>query len=112
MERRLGFSQQYFQFLANVALSQLQDSVFPLPMTSYSATDILSRFGLEFDVIYIDAPHDEDEVARDIRRCYDLLRPGGTMFGDDYAIAEPGVIKAMNRFAAGRGLYLSVAREK
>jgi len=109
---RHGFPQQYFQFLANVALSNLQDSIFPLPMTSYSATDILARFGLKFDVIYIDAHHDEEEVISDIRRCFNLLRGGGTMFGDDYSTQEPGVIKAVNRFAADHGLYLSVAREK
>jgi predicted O-methyltransferase YrrM len=107
-----GFPQQYFQFIANVVLSNLQDSIFPLPMTSYSATDILARSGLKFDVIYIDAHHDEDEVLSDIRRSFGLLRAGGTMFGDDYAVEEPGVIKAVNRFAADHGLYLNVAKEK
>ncbi len=107
-----GFPQQYFQFLANVALSGLQEVIFPLPMTSYCATDILGLSGILFDVIYIDAHHDEDEVMRDVRRCYDLLRVGGIMFGDDYSPAEPGVIKAVNGFAAERGLYLSTQQEK
>ena len=107
-----GFPQQDFQFLANVALSGLQEAIFPLPMTAYSATDILGLSGVVFDLIYIDAHHDEDEVMRDVSRCYELLRAGGVMFGDDYSPAEPGVIKAVNRFAADRGLYLSTQQEK
>jgi SAM-dependent methyltransferase len=107
-----GFPQQYFQFLANVALSGLQEAIFPLPMTSYCATDILKLSGVVFDLIYIDAHHDEDEVIRDVRRCYDLLRVGGVMLGDDYSAAEPGVIRAVNRFAADQGLYLTTQQEK
>jgi SAM-dependent methyltransferase len=107
-----GYPQQYFQFLANVLLTDLQDAIFPLPMTSYSATNMIANAGLEFDLVYIDAHHDEDEVAGDLRRCYPLLRPGGIMFGDDYSGVEPGVIKAVNRFAAEGGLYLSTAQEK
>jgi len=107
-----GFPQQYFQFLANVVLSGLQESIFPLPMTSYCAGDILSRAGMQFDVIYIDAHHDEDEVISDMRRCYGLLRAGGMMFGDDYTPAETGVVKAVNRFVADQGLYLSTQQEK
>ena len=107
-----GYPQQYFQFLANVILSGMQDAVFPMPMTSYAATDILSASDLRFEVIYIDAHHDEDEVYSDIRRCWKLLRPGGTMFGDDYLVTEPGVVKAVNRFAADTGLYLHTQAEK
>jgi SAM-dependent methyltransferase len=107
-----GFPQQYFQFLANVAISGLQTAIFPLPMTSYSAADVLTRRGLNFDLIYIDAHHDEEEVGGDIRRWYKLLRPGGIMFGDDYSIGEVGVIRAVNRFAADQGLYLRTVKEK
>lgn len=107
-----GFPQQYFQFLANVVLSQLQEAIFPMPMTSYAATDILRASGLKFDLIYIDAHHDEDEVLSDMKRCYELLRTGGIMLGDDYMNSEPGVIKAVNRFVAENALYLNTAQEK
>jgi SAM-dependent methyltransferase len=112
LDLKHGFPQQYFQFLANVVHSGLQEQIFPLPMTSYCATDILQQAGMEFDVIYIDAHHDEDEVIGDMRRCYKLLRPGGMMFGDDYTPAETGVVKAVNRFVADHGLYLTTSQEK
>jgi len=109
---RNGFPQQYYQFLANVVLSGMQEVIFPLPMTSYAATDILLASDLRFEVIYIDAHHDEDEVFGDMRRCWKLLKPGGMMFGDDYLVTEPGVVKAVNRFAADSGLYLHTQQEK
>jgi SAM-dependent methyltransferase len=107
-----GFPQQYFQFLANVVHTKMQDAIFPMPMTSYAAASILVDSGLQFDMIYIDAHHDEEEVYGDIARCYPLLRKGGIMLGDDYLRSEIGVIKAVNRFAAENALYLTSAQEK
>ena len=112
LDLKHGYPQQYFQFLANVVLSGLQDAIFPLPMTSYCATDVIGAAGVQFDLIYIDAHHDEQEVFDDIRRCFPLLRPEGIMFGDDYMASEPGVVRAVNRFVADHGLYLNTAQEK
>ena len=107
-----GFPMQYFQFLANVVHSQQQDAIFPLPMTSYSATNIIASTDLRFDLVYIDAHHDEEEVYSDMKRCWDLLKPGAMMFGDDYLMNDRGVIAAVNRFAYEQKLYLSTAQEK
>jgi len=107
-----GFPMQYFQFLANVIHSNLQEVIFPLPMTSYSATNILSATELRFDLIYIDAHHDEEEVLGDIRRFFPRLRAGGIMMGVDYSPQERGVLRAVNRFAADEGLYLATQQEK
>jgi hypothetical protein len=38
-------------------------------MTSYAATGILRDAGMTFDVTYIDAHHDEEEVLGDMKRC-------------------------------------------
>ena len=112
LDLRTGFPMQYFQFLANVMHSGLQEHIFPLPMTSYCAVDILQHAGIDFDLIYIDAHHDEEEVFADMRRCYKLVRAGGMMFGDDYTPGETGVVKAVNRFVADHGLYLTTSAEK
>ena len=112
LDLKNGYPQQYYQFLANVVLSNMRDVIFPMPMTSYAATDILLASTLRFELIYIDAHHDEDEVYGDVKRCWKLLRPGGTMFGDDYLVTEPGVVKAVNRFAAEGGHYLHTQAEK
>ena len=62
-------------------------------MTSYSATDILARVGLKFDVIYIDAQHDEVEAISDFTRCFELRLPGGTMFGDAMRLPHPSILE-------------------
>ena len=112
LDLKHGFPQQYFQFLANIVLSKLEDAIFPMPMTSYAAGTILAEVGMTFDFAYIDAHHDEEEVLGDIRRFYALLRPGGIMMGDDYSPQERGVLKAVNRFVADEGLYLATQQEK
>ena len=64
LELKNGFPRQYFQFLANVVLSGLQDAIFPMPMTSYSATDILSASQLRFELIYLNAQHEKWAIAK------------------------------------------------
>ena len=42
-----------------------------------------------YDFAYIDAAHDPQSVATDTRNCIRLVRIGGIVGGDDYAITEP-----------------------
>jgi hypothetical protein len=46
-------------------------------------------------MIYIDASHEHQEVAADIRGWWRQLRSGGVMVGDDYTTVWPGVIRAV-----------------
>jgi predicted O-methyltransferase YrrM len=56
------------------------------------------KFG-KADLIYIDADHTFNSVYPDITEFWNLLSPGGVMFGDDYNDTWPGVKKAVNLFA-------------
>ena len=56
------------------------------------------KFG-KADLIYIDADHTFNSVHHDITEFWDLLRPGGVIFGDDYNDTWPGVKEAVNLFA-------------
>ena len=96
---RHGFPSLYYQFLANVAHTGHQDKVVPFPNT----TEIASRFfktvrGLEVDLLYIDAGHYFEDVFSDLRNWWPLVRPGGTIFGDDFSANFPGVEQAVRRF--------------
>ena len=35
------------------------------------------------DFVYLDAAHEKGETLIEIRRAFDLLRPGGVLVGDD-----------------------------
>lgn len=109
---RHGYPRMFEQFLRNMMHAGIMDDVFPLPMTTTAAAHLLKRLGLRADAIYIDAGHNEEEVYLDLRLYHDLLRPGGVLFGDDYDAAWPGVVAAVNRFAAEQRCMLQTAWPK
>lgn len=43
---------------------------------------------------------------------YDLLCPGGVIFGDDYSSGWPGVVSATNRFVAEKQIFLTALHGK
>jgi cephalosporin hydroxylase len=102
----------FFQFLRNMQHAEILDDVFPLPMTSTSAAHLLKRIGIQADAIYIDAGHHEEEVLLDLRLYNEVLRPGGILFGDDYHESWPGVVRAVDSFAAERGYTLRISSPK
>lgn len=98
-----GFPTVFYQFLANVHLRRLADKIVPLPLDSVNAASLLTEIDLVADAIYIDGAHDYVSVRRDLEVYWPLLRPGGLMFGDDYASYAPGVIRAVDEFARDIG---------
>jgi hypothetical protein len=112
MKLRHGFPDIYGQFLANVILSGHAETILPLPVTSTCGAEMFRHFGVVADMIYIDAGHQEDEVALDLRRYWPLLRPGGYMIGDDYTDHWVGVRRAVVKFCAETDLRLVSNIEK
>jgi hypothetical protein len=107
-----GYPRIFWQFVYNMIKAEVIDSVYPLPMTSSAAYYLLKRFGLQADMIYIDAGHEHNEVYTDLTMYYNLLRPGGVIFGDDYSGIWPGVVSATNTFAAEKQLVLTALHGK
>ena len=104
-----GYPRVYYQFLANVMKSGLQDVVIPFPNTSAIAARWLRKAGLRPQLIYVDASHDYEDVLLDLELYWEVLAPGGVLFGDDYTNREfPGVRTAVEEFTrpgARGGLY-------
>jgi predicted O-methyltransferase YrrM len=78
------------------------DNVRPLQMTSHEASAALSD--QQFDMIFIDAEHDYDNVKADIAAWLPRLKPGGLLCGHDYIDCYPGVLKAVGELIPGFGL--------
>lgn len=53
-----------------------------------------------FDFVYIDADHSLESVAEDIGLWWPKLQPAGILAGHDYDGRHPGVIQAVDEFAA------------
>lgn len=94
-----GYPTVYYTFLNNMLCDGLQPYVTPFPATSFVAQRWFGAKQLQADMIYIDAAHEYEEVAADIRNWWKILRPGGIMIGDDYQTVWPGVIRAVEEAA-------------
>ncbi|HUG92288.1 MAG TPA: class I SAM-dependent methyltransferase [Planctomycetaceae bacterium] len=108
---RHGYPTLYYQFLANVMHRRCEDVVVPLANTSDNAARWLIHQQIMADLVYVDGSHEEDDVYRDVCGFWRLLRPGGTMFGDDWHAYWHGVICAVSRFAREQGLPVQVSEQ-
>jgi predicted O-methyltransferase YrrM len=98
----------YEQFLFNVKMSGHEERIIPVWNFTRWAADCLRHWGVVADLLYIDAAHDEDAVLDDLRRYWEILRPGGIMFGDDYSPTYCGVPQALQRFCKEKGRTFQV----
>ena len=104
LRMRNGRPDLYNTFLNNVISNKCQKYITPFPITSEAAFFVLEKLNISSDLIYIDAGHEYESVARDIRMYWSLLSESGLMILDDY-IGYPGVTRAVNEFALEVGLY-------
>ncbi|MGE0761007.1 MAG: class I SAM-dependent methyltransferase [Pirellulaceae bacterium] len=71
-----------------------------------STTEAADRFpAASCDLILLDASHDFESVCADLDAWYPKLRPGGTLFCDDFDPRWPGVQRAVH----ARGLVGAMA---
>lgn len=89
----------YEQFLKNVIGTQNTDIITPLPLPASQAAIILRQTGFVADMVYIDGAHNYHDVIADCRNYFKLVRPGGVIFGDDFAAGHFGVVRAVAEFA-------------
>ncbi|MEX1109122.1 MAG: class I SAM-dependent methyltransferase [Dongiaceae bacterium] len=111
LKLKQGYPTLYMTFLANVIEAGATERIVPFPVASTAAARFLAAHNILFDLIYIDAAHQYEEVKLDLDLFWPLVRPGGVMFGDDYDDAFPGVIRAVDEFAAAIGGRLQVNRK-
>ena len=107
-----GYPSVYHTFASNVVQLKQGHRIIPLPLPSLTAARLLLAQKLQFNMIYIDASHEEVDVREDCRAFWPLVAPGGVLFGDDYGPFWPGVVAAVDGFVARRRLPLEVRGEK
>ena len=94
-----GYPTVFYQFLANVVKSGFHDVIVPFPQTSTIAARWLRKNDIQPDLIYVDGSHEEEDVLQDLIDYWQVVAPGGMLFGDDFDEYWPGVRSAVRRFA-------------
>lgn len=107
MELENGYPTFYKRFMTNVWNAECADKVVTLPMPSQVAASYLRGYKhLKADLIYIDGSHAEKDVYDDLTAYWELLAPGGAIFGDDWT--WDSVSNAVKAFCAGVGTQYTV----
>lgn len=107
-----GRSSLFYQFMGNVIKHGVQDVILPLSMDSKNASRILSMHGINADMIYIDASHEEGDVLQDYCAYWPLLNNGGAFLVDDLTGWFPGVVADFGRFCKSTGIEPEIEGEK
>jgi len=85
-----GRPQIYETFLSNIKFTNNENIILPIFCTSLIGTDLIRKLysnnKISFlpNIIYLDSAHIEGETLLEIKKCYDLLPPGGILYGDDF----------------------------
>lgn len=110
IKRKNGYPTFYYNFLANMCYSDLQNNIIPFAYPSITAAIILQRVfeknKLLADMIYIDGSHEYWDVILDLTNYYPLAKQGGLIFGDDWTCLD--VRNAVTDFVNEHELKLSV----
>ena len=75
--------------------------VLPFHATSIVGARFLKAMQWHPDIIFLDSAHEQDETLLELRQYYDVLAPGGVLFGDDFM--WPGVKNDVLTFVAQMG---------
>jgi predicted O-methyltransferase YrrM len=109
-----GMPNSYKHFLMNIKREGLQDVVIPLPQTTSNALRFFSEEGVRFDMVYVDASNQYEDIVSDMNLSWNVLANGGVIFGDDYLnFSYPQINAAVNSFVYGNRIrdQLSVDSE-
>jgi len=94
--------------LIDIDFSPLGEIPIPVEKHQGDSATILGTFPpAYFDWLYIDADHSYDSVSKDLRAAHRVLKPGGYLMCNDYAIwcmgTPYGVARAVNELVIDEG---------
>jgi len=100
-----------FHYFMNAMFNAgLTETVIPFRVTSVVAARTLKVLNYEIDFVYLDSAHECGETFLELSLYYDILSPGGVLFGDDYSMF-PAVKHDLDLFCRIHGLQLGFTGE-
>jgi len=79
-----GESRIYARFLQTIKDAGLVTTVLPIRLSSITVARLVHTLQYIVDVIYLDSAHEYGETYIELILYWELLKPGGVIFGDDY----------------------------
>lgn len=93
--------QNYYDIVYQDVCKRFQN--LPVTIHRMSSRNFFDSFSDQVDWIYIDGDHSYAGCLADLRGSLKVVRPGGTIFGDDYT-NKPGVRRAVDQFVSETGM--------
>ena len=93
--------QKYYDKIYNSVVERFKNS--PVTIYRMSTKEWFESFKEKLDWIYVDASHSFEGCYYDLINAVKFIKPGGTLFGDDYGDKKPNVKKAVDKFIADTG---------
>lgn len=95
--------QKYYDKIAK----QVKNRFINKPVTIYrmTTTSFFNQFTEKVDWVYVDALHNFDGCLSDLRNSLKIVKPGGSILGDDYHTKD-GVTRAVDAFIKETNLSL------
>tara|TARA_R110001592_G_scaffold84186_1_gene249150 strand:- start:732 stop:1406 length:675 start_codon:yes stop_codon:yes gene_type:complete len=110
IKRKNGYPTFYYNFLANMCYTKMQETIIPFAYPSITGAIILQKVfkenNLVADMIYIDGSHEYWDVILDLTNYYPLAKQGGLIFGDDWTCED--VKRAVTDFTKEHNLNLEI----
>lgn len=95
-------------------VNQVEKNIFDLSNVIFINKDSLKTLGRFKDkslaMVFLDASHEYEFVSKEIRAWYPKVKPGGIFAGHDYDASWPGVVTAVQEFAAENNLKLEIIK--
>merc|ERR1711871_122787 len=95
------------QFMTNVMDANMNDIILPLSTTSIVGFHSLRRLQRHVDIplvnsIYLDSSHLKGETLIELEAAWEILMPGGILFGDDFDVYWQDMTDDIRKFALSR----------
>ena len=95
--------QKYYDGIYADVCKKFKDK--PVKIWRMSTDKFFEQFDQKVDWVYVDAAHSYEGCLYDLRKSLTIIKPGGSIFGDDYG-NKKGVVRAVDEFIQETGLQL------